>query len=452
MNTAYALFDKTNQKITFKYPVDMTTTTMSLSNLIMTQGTAASPAIGFSGDTNTGLFSPATDNFAVTTSGTERIRILADGKVGINKTTPAEVLDVAGNIQLTAGQYFAPLGLVTAPTYSFTGDANTGIYSPAADQVAITTGGTQRVLVSTGNVTSTLNVIAPVGAVGTPSYTFSGRTNTGVYSPAANQVAVTTGGTQRMLIDSTGTTTTVPFLPALGTATAPSYSFTGDTNTGIFSPAADQVAITTGGTQRVAVDGSGNVSITSGNVTVTNEVIAKNTWRTAYNTNILTNLTTTFADAITFPVSAGYVYAVRGKIWWRPRGTTPTIGGKFRCIFDTAVSGDGFIHFKTTTGSTTSAFLTQLGYYGTQPNVTVATTTEALPNLLEFEGVFLADTATGNTTFKVQYAQNTANAGTSITVYLGSYVEYRILTMGTTTYPAAPYNSDGNFNHLYLDY
>lgn len=48
---------------------------------------------------------------------------------------------------------------------------------------------------------------------------------------------------------------------AAGSAAAPTITVTGDTNTGIFFPAADQVAITTGGTQRAVVDASGNVGI-----------------------------------------------------------------------------------------------------------------------------------------------------------------------------------------------
>jgi len=48
---------------------------------------------------------------------------------------------------------------------------------------------------------------------------------------------------------------------SLGSATDPSINFSGDLNTGIYSPGADQVSITTGGTQRVAVDASGNVTI-----------------------------------------------------------------------------------------------------------------------------------------------------------------------------------------------
>jgi hypothetical protein len=46
-----------------------------------------------------------------------------------------------------------------------------------------------------------------------------------------------------------------------GTAGAPSLYFTGDTNTGIYSPGADQVAISTGGSGRVFVDSSGRVGL-----------------------------------------------------------------------------------------------------------------------------------------------------------------------------------------------
>jgi hypothetical protein len=44
---------------------------------------------------------------------------------------------------------------------------------------------------------------------------------------------------------------------ALGSASTPSLKFTGDTNTGIYSPGADQVAISTNGTGRLFVDASG---------------------------------------------------------------------------------------------------------------------------------------------------------------------------------------------------
>jgi hypothetical protein len=47
----------------------------------------------------------------------------------------------------------------------------------------------------------------------------------------------------------------------LGSATTPAIRFNGDTNTGIYSPGADQVAISTGGTQRATVDSSGRLLV-----------------------------------------------------------------------------------------------------------------------------------------------------------------------------------------------
>jgi hypothetical protein len=49
--------------------------------------------------------------------------------------------------------------------------------------------------------------------------------------------------------------------PPLGSAAAPTYTFTGDTNTGIYSPGADQVAVATNGTGRLFVDASGRVGV-----------------------------------------------------------------------------------------------------------------------------------------------------------------------------------------------
>ena len=48
---------------------------------------------------------------------------------------------------------------------------------------------------------------------------------------------------------------------AAGSAAAPSMTFTGDLNTGIYSPGADQLAISTNGTGRLFVDANGNVGI-----------------------------------------------------------------------------------------------------------------------------------------------------------------------------------------------
>ena len=50
-------------------------------------GTAAAPAITTTGDTNTGIFFPAADTIASSTSGTERMRIDSSGNLYLNTTT-----------------------------------------------------------------------------------------------------------------------------------------------------------------------------------------------------------------------------------------------------------------------------------------------------------------------------------------------------------------------------
>jgi hypothetical protein len=90
-------------------------------------------------------------------------------------------------------------GTAAAPSIYFKDSGtDTGIYSPGTDQVAISTGGTVRLSLSTTAVSSALAIAHPLGAVGTPSITFTGDLNTGIYSPAADQVAITTNGVERV--------------------------------------------------------------------------------------------------------------------------------------------------------------------------------------------------------------------------------------------------------------
>ena len=60
-------------------------------------GTAGNPSLARLTDENTGLFFPAADVLALATAGLERLRITADGRLGLGTTTPTGVLDVADN-------------------------------------------------------------------------------------------------------------------------------------------------------------------------------------------------------------------------------------------------------------------------------------------------------------------------------------------------------------------
>jgi hypothetical protein len=108
--------------------------------------------------------------------------------------------------------------------------------------------------------TFTGQVKVAAGTAAAPSVTITGDLNTGLFSPSADQLSVTTGGTERLRIDAAGQVEAV----SLGTAAAPAWSFVSDPNTGIYSPGADQLALSTGGTGRLFVDASGRVGIGTG--------------------------------------------------------------------------------------------------------------------------------------------------------------------------------------------
>jgi hypothetical protein len=114
--------------------------------------------------------------------------------------------------------------------------------------------------VSTSRTGVTAN-IGTSGTLSTSNTTASSSSSTGALTVAGGAGVggdVNVGGTLGVTGATTlGSTLSVP----LGSASAPTVTFSGDTNTGIYSPGADQVAISTNGTGRLFVDASGFVGV-----------------------------------------------------------------------------------------------------------------------------------------------------------------------------------------------
>ena len=109
------------------------------SNSALSLGTAGTPSIKFTGDTNTGLYSPGADQVAISTGGTGRLFVDASGRVGVGTSSPGNPLEVAGAIE-TSGSSNAVLfaGSSSTPTIG------AGIHKPADDSLAIVTGSSER--------------------------------------------------------------------------------------------------------------------------------------------------------------------------------------------------------------------------------------------------------------------------------------------------------------------
>jgi len=163
------------------------------------------------------------------------------------------------------------LGTEALPSFAFTGDLDTGIYSPGANQFAVTTGGTQRLLIdASGNTTiqGDLTVNGTTTTVSSNTLSIKDKNiEIAVVSTPTDTTADGGGITLKGATDKTLTwvnsTDCWTFNQALnltaGTAGAPALVFNGDVNSGLFQPGADSLAIATGGAQRVTVDSSGRL-------------------------------------------------------------------------------------------------------------------------------------------------------------------------------------------------
>ncbi len=161
---------------------------------------------------------------------------------------------VSGDINLTAGGavrlasdrldrnttgavsiYGGGAGSAGTPTYSFYDDTDSGIYRVGADQVGIATGGNTRVrvgtsylIVSAGTLDDDDPRLQPNGSITSPAYSFRGDTNTGMWRAAADEIGLTAGGAE-MFTGLNTATDEVRILPAYNN------SASGDATVGVTS-------------------------------------------------------------------------------------------------------------------------------------------------------------------------------------------------------------------------
>jgi hypothetical protein len=148
-------------------------------------------------------------------------------------------------------------GTATAPSHTFWSDTNTGMYLNSADALGFTCGGTERLYVGASYIVPRVKVANIDGTAASPAYTFLSDLDTGIYRHTTDGLSVACGGAQALSVSSTYVTSYVPLSGKAGTAAAPGYTFYSDADTGLYHPADDKVAITTGGKTRAVFSSDG---------------------------------------------------------------------------------------------------------------------------------------------------------------------------------------------------
>jgi hypothetical protein len=141
---------------------------------------------------------------------------------------------------------------VTGTTANFTSGNFSNLISAAATMSgALIMANQQQVRFreAVGNGTNHIALQAPAIVSADQTITLPDQTGT----------VVTTGDNGS--VSSTMLATNLTISAAAGSATTPSIAFTGDLNTGIYSPGADQLALSTAGNGRLFIDGNGLVGI-----------------------------------------------------------------------------------------------------------------------------------------------------------------------------------------------
>lgn len=161
---------------------------------------------------------------------------------------------------IAANQFQAKTSAAASPGYSFEFDPNTGIANIVPDTVSFVAGGVDRFSVQTSEVNPTVPIRGLNGSASSPSFSFQGDPNTGIFENGADTIGFAANGSESFRITTTAfsdqaTTGSVNITRGAGSASSPIYSFAGDTNMGLYRSAAD--------TLMIALNGANELSISS---------------------------------------------------------------------------------------------------------------------------------------------------------------------------------------------
>ena len=110
-------------------------------------------------------------------------------------------LSVAGNVNV-GGRLLAQAGNAANPSLGFSADSDTGLYRLDTNCIGVAIGGQEKMRVDGGGIqmSGTSNIRNGGGAAASPTYTFAGDTDTGMYREGEDRIAFSSNGFKRVVV------------------------------------------------------------------------------------------------------------------------------------------------------------------------------------------------------------------------------------------------------------
>jgi len=209
-----------------------------------------------------------------------------------------------------SGKFMALSGTAASPYYTFNGDTDIGMYRIGADQLGFSTAGTERLTIAADGTVNVVGSFTVGGSAvgGTTGYTWTSTSgseqflisdtsdtallkiqNAGtgsiveIHDQASDsnywmvdqygRQSIKGGIVQGYDLSVAGAVHTSGVFTSGGNASLPQVACNSDLNTGMFYPGTDTLAFTTGGTERLRIGSSGEVTI-PGQITSRASVVA----------------------------------------------------------------------------------------------------------------------------------------------------------------------------------
>lgn len=201
-------------------------------------GSTVAPSIFFTGNSSTGLY--FNSGFGAPTF----------------TVSNADIISFTANYIRAFFPIFESDGSLSAPSYSFNSEQNTGIFRSASNIMSISVNGTQTVDFHSDRTRSRVPITVEVGSAAAPTYTFESDQSTGIYRSASGTIAFSNSGVQNYTFSASSFSTLQPMLEANGSVAAPSYSFTSTSNTGMYMIAANRLGFAVNGASQFEINNS----------------------------------------------------------------------------------------------------------------------------------------------------------------------------------------------------